>query len=50
MVEINNLINIKQFDINNMSKCIDSIDINCVFDKIETNPNYHISDSNLKLI
>ena len=40
----------EQFDINNMSKCIDSIDINCVFDKIETNPNYHISDSNLKLI
>ncbi len=41
-----------KFNIKTLFKCIENtgIDINCVINAIETHPDYHISDSNLRLI
>jgi len=41
-----------KFDIDNIRQCIEGIgiNVNCIFDKILTHPDYHISDSNLKLL
>ena len=41
-----------RFNIDNMLQCIENlgIDTNCIFNTILTHPDYHVTDSNLKLV